>query len=230
MSVQSWARDKDRFSVSDIIRKIKGQAYLSKFYFEIEPGRRATDFLTAILNSTVGNTSSDDDILDVTVIGSEIELRDLFFYSQGITIPSRGLNTESYVYSNGFRIEIPTSTNFGDGNINIPIISDNKYILYDFFIKWMDKIHSKGTGYFTFHDDYTTNLFIKQLDYTAADDITNNINSFHGGMTKDKTFVYGVELINCFPKAVSAIEFRHDSKERVEFNVNMSYEGINYNN
>ena len=212
MSVQSWARDKDRFSVSDIIRKIKGQAYLSKFYFEIEPGRRATDFLTAILNS------------------SEIELKDLFFYSQGITIPSRGLNTESYVYSNGFRIEIPTSTNFGDGNINIPIISDNKYILYDFFIKWMNKIHSKETGYFTFHDDYTTNLFIKQLDYTAADDITNNINSFHGGMTKDKTFVYGVELINCFPKAVSAIEFRHDSKERVEFNVNMSYEGINYNN
>jgi len=220
MSVQSWARDKDRFSVSDIIRKIKGQAYLSKFYFEIEPGRRATKFLIAILNSTVGNTS----------IGSEIELRDLFFYSQGITIPSRGLNTESYVYSNGFRIEIPTSTNFGDGNINIPIISDNKYILYDFFIKWMNKIHSKETGYFTFHDDYTTNLFIKQLDYTAADDITNNINSFHGGMTKDKTFVYGVELINCFPKAVSAIEFRHDSKERVEFNVNMSYEGINYNN
>lgn len=229
MSVQSWARNKDRFSVSDIIRKIKGQAYLSKFYFEIEPGRRATDFLTAILNNTVGNTSSDGDILDVTVIGSEIELRDLFFYSQGITIPSRGLNTESYVYSNGFRIEIPTSTNFGDGNINIPIISDNKYILYDFFIKWMNKIHSKETGYFTFHDDYTTNLFIKQLDYTAADDITNNINSFHGGMTKDKTFVYGVELINCFPKAVSAIEFRHDSKERVEFNVNMSYEGINYN-
>lgn len=217
MATQNWENTKSRFSVSDIITKLNGQAYLSKFYFEIEPGPGS------FLNN---------------IIGSNIKLNESFFYSQGITIPSRGINTDTYTYSNGFKVEIPTGTNYGDGNINIPLICDNSYTLYRFFINWMDLIHSKQTGFFTFHDDYTTNLFVKQLDYTAGNDsslgdanaFTNNINSFHDNMSvkSKENCIYCIELTGCYPKAVSAIEFRHDSKERVEFNVNLSYEGINY--
>ncbi len=209
MATRNWENSKSRFSVSDIITKLNGQAYLSKFYFEIEPGPES--------------------FLD-NIIGPDIKLNESFFYSQGITIPSRGITTEMYTYSNGFKVEIPTGTNYGDGNINIPLICDNSYTLYRFFINWMDLIHSKQTGFFSFHDDYTTNLFVKQLDYTSSKTFTNDINSFHDNMSvkSKENCIYCIELTGCYPKAVSAIEFRHDSKERVEFNVNLSYEGINY--
>lgn len=213
---KSWDNNATSFNVSEIIKKIKGVSYLSKFYFQIEDNN---------INNYFSNL-----IKDGQGQGSKlIELQDVFFYSQGITIPSRGINTENYSYSNGFRIEIPTGTNYGDNNINIPIMSDNQYILYNFFIKWMDKIHSKETGYFSFHSDYTTNLKIKQLDYGITGKPTNNITEFQNEMQSTSgMFVYGVQLTNCYPKAISAIEFRHDSKEKVEFNVNMSYEGIIY--
>lgn len=221
MATQNWDLTKNRFSISDILRKVRGVNYLSKFYFEIEGG--ADDFLKDLL--------FDSSTQSQLPASNMLELRDLFFYSKGISIPSRGINTDTYTYSNGFKIEIPTGTNYGDGNINIPIQSDDKYTLYDFFIKWMDRIHSKETGFFRFHDDYTTNLHIKQLDYKTTDETTESLSKFHNEMSdvfNSTKFVYGIKLINCYPKAVSVIDFSHDNKEKVEFNVNMSYEGLNY--
>jgi len=219
MSTVSWNEGKNRFGVSDFIRKIVGVPYLCKFYFEIT-STKGTTFESLLSNSTTQDNVNAQ---------NKLNLKDAFFYSQGITIPSRGINTENYVYSNGFRIEIPNGSNYGDGNINIPIISDNRYTFYDFFISWMNIIHSRETGFFSFHDDYLANITIKQLDYTATGDIADSLTSFHNNMSATSSnFTYGIQLINCYPKAVSAIEFRHDAKERDEFNVNMSYEGINY--
>lgn len=216
---EDWNKTRPRFDVTEFLRKIRGTTYLSKFYFEIEP-----NFVGNI--EQIMKSSRTQNLLNAN---NKINLKDIFFYSQGITIPSRGLNTENYTYSNGFRAEMPTGSNFGDGNISIPIMSDDKYTLYDFFITWMDKIHSKETGFFAFYDDYVTNLTIKQLDYRATSIITDSLKDFHDNLSGGTgETVFGVQLVNCYPRAVSAIEFRHDNKERVEFNVNISYEGIEY--
>ena len=220
MSTVSWNEGKSRFGPSSFLRKIVGVSYLCKFYFEIN-SKTGTNIEDLFDNSgTQTNAPS----------AEKISLRDPFFYSQGITIPSRGITTDTYSYSNGFKIEIPNGSNYGDGNINIPIMVDKRYTFYDFFVSWMNLVHSKETGFFSFHDTYLANITIKQLDYTAIGDVAESTEKFHQNMSSlnSSNFSYGVELINCYPKAVSAIEFRHDAKDRVEFNVNMSYEGLNY--
>ena len=89
-----------RFNVSDIGKKITGVNYLSKFHFEIDlnKGDIVGDKWRATLDLAKGNDL-------------ENKLKDIFIYSENITIPSRGLNTEAYVFSNGFRFEVPTGTN-----------------------------------------------------------------------------------------------------------------------
>lgn len=224
----AWGDDttagKARFSVSDFIRKVTPNLYLSKFYFEIlEVNKLEEEFLE--------NSPTQKSYPDV----EKLKLRDAFFYSKGITLPSRGLNTDQYQYPNGFRIETPTGTNYGDGNISIPMIADDRYAFYDFFTFWMNKIHSRETGYFGFYDDYVANIAIRQLRSTTRDiasdshDVTDSLNAFHEKMSAGAgNWVYGVMLKNAFPKAVSAITLAHDAKEAVSFEVNFAYEGIEY--
>lgn len=204
-----------RFNVSDIGKKITGVNYLSKFHFEID------------LNKGNVNWRNTLDLAD----GNDLEnkLKDIFIYSENITIPSRGLNTEAYVFSNGFRFEVPTGTNYGDGNISVNIRVDEKYELYNFFINWMNLIHSKETGFFAFQNTYVTDIRIRQIhDSQPASQYNNFIENVSFNSDSKKGFVYGVDLINCYPKSVGAIQFRHDAKDFVKFNVDFSYEKINY--
>ena len=204
-----------RFNVSDIGKKITGVNYLSKFHFEID------------LNKGDVNWRNTLDLAD----GNDLEnkLKDIFIYSENITIPSRGLNTEAYVFSNGFRFEVPTGTNYGDGNISVNIRVDEKYELYNFFINWMNLIHSKETGFFAFQNTYVTDIRIRQIhDSQPASQYNNFIENVSFNSDSKKGFVYGVDLINCYPKSVGAIQFRHDAKDFVKFNVDFSYEKINY--
>ena len=191
-------------NVTEFIKVLTGVNYLSKFHFEI------FDY--------------DNNLIDANQ-NLKNKLARIFFYSENITIPSRGLNTEAYTYANGFRFEVPTGTNYGDGNIDVSMHVDKEYQLYDFFIKWMNKIHSKETGFFSFHEKYISKIKIKQLDNTAS--MGGTLDEFLDFVKQEK-YVFGIELINCYPKAVGAISFRHDSKDMVKFNVNFSYEKIRY--
>jgi len=214
---------KRRFSVSDFIRKVTPNLYLCKFYFEILDKNNLED-------KFLKNSPTQKGYGEV----EKLKLRDAFFYSKGITLPSRGLNTDQYLYPNGFRIETPTGTNYGDGNISIPMIMDDRFAFYDFFSFWMNLVHSKETGYFSFYDDYIADLEIRQLRSTTQDkefgqDVTDSLHQFHEEMSaKAGNWVYGIKLRNAFPKAVSAITFAHDAKEAVSFEVNFAYEGIDY--
>ena len=207
-----WTNNK-AFNVSQFTQRIKGVQYLSKFYFKLLDNENYRDLFEA-----------SPDLKD--------KVENLFFYSDNITIPSRGITTETYSYANGFRFEVPKSTNYGDGNINVNMLVDANYDLYDFFINWMNKIHSKETGFFGFHNTYTTDIEIKQLESTS--DYPGNLPMYGPTVGEfvvktEKTHRFKVELGNCYPKAVSAIEFRHDAKDMVKFNVNFSYEKIDYN-
>jgi hypothetical protein len=225
-SKDSWENKhgKKRFSVSDFIRKVTPNLYLCKFYYEIlETNNLEEEFLSKSPTQK-GYTEVE-----------KLKLRDAFFYSKGITLPSRGLNTDQYLFPNGFRIETPTGTNYGDGNVAIPMIADDRYAFYDFFTFWMNKIHSKETGFFGFYDDYIADIAIRQLRSTTEDrrsrddDVTDGLNAFHEEMSAGAgNWVYGVILKNAFPKAISAVTFAHDAKEQVSFEVNFAYEGIDY--
>ena len=93
----------------------------------------------------------------------------------------------------------------------------------------MNLIHSKETGFFAFQNTYVTDIRIRQIhDSQPASQYSNFIENVSFNSDSKKGFVYGVNLINCCPKSVGAIQFRHDAKDFVKFNVDFSYEKINY--
>ena len=216
-----WFRSKynQKFSITDLKNKITGLNQLSKFYFDF-------------IEIRTGTIDPESNLRDLIKKEGEYwnVLKNLYFYSENITIPMRGINTDPHTYANGFRFEAPVSSNYGDGDIAITMIVDLDYKIYDFFMKWMNSIHDKKTGYFSFHNRYTTNLDIYQLNnigvefskYTTFEDMVQNPNK--------KFFNYQVALRNCYPKSVSAIEFKHESRdERVKITVNFTYEQVYYN-
>jgi hypothetical protein len=210
-----------KFSITDLKNKITGLNQLSKFYFDFPE----------IRNKTFDRKTGEKSLFSEWYTEKHFEvLRNLYFYSENITIPMRGINTDPHTYANGFRFEAPTGSNYGDGDISISMMVDHKYEIYDFFMKWMNSVHDKDTGYFSFHNRYTTNLDIYQLNNIGVKFSENNDME---NMIADKTknfFNYRVHLGNCYPKSVSAIEFKHDSRdERVKITVNFTYEKVMYN-
>lgn len=212
-----------RFNITKLREKISGLNYLSKFYFDF-PDLRS------------GNLKSDSLVREALKKVPSNFLENLYFYSENITIPMRGINTDPHVYANGFRFEAPIGSNYGDGDIAITMNLDKNYYLYDFFMAWMDQIHSRKTGYYSFHDRYVTDLYIYQLsnndvefpdNRTFADMIAqyeNSRNSTYSGL-----IAYRVFLGNCYPKSVTALEFKHEaSGERAKITVGFTYEKVDY--
>ena len=208
-----------KFSITDLRNKITGLNQLSKFYFDF----------TEIRTGTIDSESNLQDLIKKDGKYWNV-LKNLYFYSENITIPMRGINTDPHTYANGFRFEAPTGSNYGDGDIAITMIVDLDYKIYDFFMAWMNSIHNKKTGYFSFHNRYTTDLNIYQLNNIGVEFSKNNTFESMIADRSTRFFNYQVELRNCYPKSVSAIEFKHESKdERVKITVNFTYEQVYYN-
>jgi len=225
----AWGGGNKNFSITDIRKKITGASYLSKFYFRIIPA--------------IGKENS-----KIKEILRREKLEDIFFYASGVTVPQRAIDGENYTYSNGYRVNFPTTTSYGDGTIGINVRIDEKYENYKMFISWMDIIHSKKTGHLSFYDEYTCDIDIYQLPYnanelsTTPDRSIKDMKDFYAMIEKlDKSpdgikgrapnvgSYYKFCIKNCYPKTLSSIEFSHESSEKVTCLVNFAYEGIDYN-
>ena len=145
-----------KFNVTDIRSRISGVSYLSKFYFRLLP--------------TIGivEKSKIEKILD------NQKMKDIFIYANNVTVPQRAIDGENYTYSNGYRVNFPTTTSYGDGTIGINVRMDESYKFYDMFIQWMDIIHNKKTGHLSFYDDYVCDIEIFQLSYTNMDNFVSS--------------------------------------------------------
>jgi len=212
------------FTIQNLRNKISGVNQLSKFYFDLPKIRNESSDRTNLVKKAWDLTTAD-------LPGASQALKNIYFYSENITIPMRGINTDPHVYANGFKFEAPIGTNYGDGDIAITMIVDKDYYLYDFFMNWMNQIHSKNTGYFSFHDQYVTDIDIYQLNNVGVD-FSKNSNFDNMIADTTKGFVnYKVSLGNCYPKSVTAIEFKHEAaNERTKITVGFTYEKIDYEN
>lgn len=212
------------FTIQNLRNKISGVNQLSKFYFDLPKIRNESSDRSNLVKRAWEKTTKDTP-------DAAQALKNIYFYSENITIPMRGINTDPHVYANGYKFEAPIGTNYGDGDIAITMIVDKDYYLYDFFMNWMNEIHSKDTGYFSFHDQYVTDIDIYQLNNV---DISFPKNTNFDNMIADTTkgFVnYKVSLGNCYPKSVTAIEFKHEAaNERTKITVGFTYEKIDYIN
>jgi len=213
-----WKDKPNQATIVDMMKMISGLHQLSKFYFHIDYTRP-------------NNVKLLHDQYSTSDYKSDIER--MFFYSENITIPNRGINTEAHTYANGFRFESPAGTSYGDGDISISMHLDKNYIFHEFFMNWMDLIHNRNTGYFSFHNTYVADIEIYQLNAFGVD-VSNSryASQVFANLiaTEGKNFwVYKVKLSNCYPKSVSAIEFNHSAREeRSKINVGFTYEKIEY--
>ena len=213
------------FSIVDLKNKISGVSQLSKFYFDIPKLRNESVDRSKLVKKAWEKSIKDRP-------GAKEIIKNIYFYSENITIPMRGINTDPHVYANGFKFEAPIGTNYGDGDIAVTMIVDKNYYLYDFFMNWMNEIHSKDTGYFSFHDQYVTDIDIYQLNNININFPRNsNFDDMIANASSTGIINYKVSLGNCYLKSVTAIEFKHEAaNERTKITVGFTYEKIDYVN
>ena len=212
----AFERKYSAFSVTSFRNKIQGATYLNRFYFHF-PDK------TDVLNYIYGASPN-----------KEIEklFEDIFFYASNVTVPGRGFQMNSeFHYPNGFRVQTPNAMRYGDGNITMNFYVDAKYLMYKFFNDWMNKIQNQRTGFLDFYNSYTTNLHVYQIPTEGFDPLgySNSIDGIESTILKNdflKDRHFQFELVRCFPAEIRAIEFKHDSADRVQIEVQMKYSGV----
>ncbi len=211
----NWKDTHKGFNIIDFRKKVRGVAYSSKFYFRFV-GQKIIDYLNL-----------ENEKLDV--------FNNLFYYSDDqITVPSRRFDmNERFHYANGFAVQTPSQTKYGDGDISITFRLDDKYLLYDIFNEWMGKIHNDKTGFLSFYDDYTSELEIFQLPYDkyiqslerSTDPLQDFIEQY---ASSDKPDVYKMRLVRCYPTSVGNIQYSHGGSQFTKVTVTFYYSGMKY--
>ena len=140
MSTVSWNEGKSRFGPSSFLRKIVGVSYLCKFYFEIN-SKTGTNIEDLFDNSGTQTNAP----------GAEkISLRDAFFYSQSITIPSRGITTDTYSYSNGSGWDVGVTNSTNNGTDKDQLLTSTLVIYH---VNASDALHDANLSMGSIHGD-----------------------------------------------------------------------------
>jgi hypothetical protein len=91
------------------------------------------------------------------------------------------------------------------GNITMSFYVDSNFIVKDFFDRWIMSISNQTTRHFNYYNEYIS----PSIDII----ILNNAQSA----------VYGVKLLECYPKQLQAVSLDYASKDIVKLSVSMNY-------
>lgn len=134
-------------------------------------------------------------------VGEVGDIRKMLMYCSDIQLP--GVNVSSaQVRTFGELREAPYDRLFD--NINMTFYVDNNMFVKAFFDKWINSIQNPDSRTFEYYNNYITNLTIQVEDL------------------KDRNR-YEVELRECYPKSVNAIQLSYESKEIMKLQVVMNY-------
>lgn len=89
-------------------------------------------------------------------------------------------------------------------NISMSFYVDNDMLTKKYFDDWLFSIQDPNTRTFNYYRNYTTKITIK------VEDLNNQS-------------PYAVDLFECYPKSVSAVQLDYASKEVMKISVNMAY-------
>jgi len=140
--------------------------------------------------------------LPIKLPSSKFTMDILNFSLESMSFPGRGHSTTPKKIAGPVR-EMPYESLY-EGDIQMTFKIGRNYYERNFFEIWMNNIVD-STSRYAYYNDYTTTMNINALDRFGK-------------------IVYTCEIQECFPKAISNIDYSHVTvDEFVRFTVNMSY-------
>ena len=121
-------------------------------------------------------------------------LRDLTFMCDSVTIPGKQITTLDYEISTRRAVKIPTG--FVDDDITLTFNLTNNYLAKRAFDAWTNYIIDVGSYLTRYHDEYTRDIIIKQLD------------------DRDRE-TYSVLLQRAYPYQIQSVELSHEAESTI---------------
>jgi hypothetical protein len=126
--------------------------------------------------------------------GTEV-LRELSFMCDSVTIPGKQITTLDYEISTRRALKIPTG--FIDDDITLTFNLTNNYLAKQAFDAWTNYIIDVEDYLTRYHDEYTRDIVIKQLD------------------ERDRE-TYSVLLQRAYPYQIASVELGHENESSIQ--------------
>ena len=190
------------------VREAEGFARKARYYAEFQLPRGISDQTLGNAEETMGfATDSDNRNTQNT------NCRRVRAFCNAINMPDREIIMKE-VKHNGPARNI--AYDFKSGDVNATFFADKFLRERTYFELWQKSAFSTANFNYNYYNDYVTNLNIFQLGQYASrqerDDVT-----------------YGVQLIDAFPKTISAVDYSAEANTVQTFSVTFSFRyWVNY--
>lgn len=134
-------------------------------------------------------------------VGEIGDIRKMLLYCADTQLPGVNIST-AQIRSYGELREAPYERLFD--SINMTFYVDNNMFVKGFFDRWINCIQNPQSRTFEYYNNYITNIKIEVED------------------TKDRKR-YEVELYECYPKSVGAVQLGYETKDIMRLQVVMNY-------
>ena len=190
------------------VREAEGFARKARYYAEFQLPRGISDQTLGNAEETMGFATDSDNRNTQNANGRRVRA-----FCNAINMPDREIIMKE-VKHNGPARNI--AYDFKSGDVNATFFADKFLRERSYFELWQKSAFSTTNFNYNYYDDYVTNLNIFQLGQYASrqerDDVT-----------------YGVQLIDAFPKTISAVDYSAEANTVQTFSVTFSFRyWVNY--
>ena len=190
------------------VREAEGFARKARYYAEFQLPRGISDQTLGNAEETMGFATDSDNRNTQNTNGRRVRA-----FCKAINMPDREIIMKE-VKHNGPARNI--AYDFKSGDVNATFFADKFLRERTYFELWQKSAFSTANFNYNYYNDYVTNLNIFQLGQYASrqerDDVT-----------------YGVQLIDAFPKTISAVDYSAEANTVQTFSVTFSFRyWVNY--
>ena len=190
------------------INEAEGFARKARYYAEFQLPRGISDQTLGNAEETMGFATDSDNRNTQNTNGRRVRA-----FCNAINMPDREIIMKE-VKHNGPARNI--AYDFKSGDVNATFFADKFLRERTYFELWQKSAFSTANFNYNYYNDYVTNLNIFQLGQYASrqerDDVT-----------------YGVQLIDAFPKTISAVDYSAEANTVQTFSVTFSFRyWVNY--
>lgn len=162
---------------------------------------KLNDFISNVKKSGLAKTNRYLIRMPTDIAGDE---RLVSMYCDQIQLPSSNIATQPH-RTWGETREMPTERLYE--NINISVYVDGDMKVKQYFDNWINLIQNKNMRTYNYYINYVKDIDIIVQSISLNDD-------------KD---IYGIKLVECYPKTISAIQLDYAAKDIMKLNVTFTY-------
>ena len=193
---------------NSFVNEAEGFARKARYYAEFQLPKGVPNSALVSNEERLGFAAESDNISTQNSEGRRVRA-----FCQSIQMPDRDIITKEIKHNGPTR---KVAYDFKSGDITATFLADKFLRERTYFELWQKSAISTANFNYNFYNDYVSPLNIFQLGQYASrqerDDVT-----------------YGVQLLDCFPKTISAVDYSAAANEAQTFSVTFTFRyWVNY--